>query len=129
MPESHERDGATTYDAIMLGALATIVATKDMDDPSQVTGEQIRAAMWQLNDPAGTEILAGPDGIAQAIPLIKAGMPINYSGVSGPLDFDANAFVLGNMAHWTITGGHFVDQQLYDCTHGAPCTVTTPTTP
>jgi hypothetical protein len=31
------------------------------------------------------------------------------------------------MAHWTITGGHFVDQQLYDCTQGAPCTVTTPT--
>jgi hypothetical protein len=127
MPESHERDGATTYDAIMLGALATIVATKDMDDPSQVTGEQIRAAMWTLNDPAGTEILAGPDGIAQAIPLIKAGMPINYNGISGPLDFDAHAFVLGAMAHWTIAGGHFVDQQLYDCTQGAPCTVTTPT--
>ncbi len=121
-PESHERDGATTYDAIMLGALATIMAAKDLDDPSTVTGAQIRDAMWKLNDPAGAEILAGPDGIAKAIPLIKAGMPINYSGISGPLDFDANAFVLGAMAHWTITNNHFIDEELYDCTKGAPCT-------
>jgi hypothetical protein len=129
MPESHERDGGTTYDAIMLGALATMVAAKDLDDPSQVTGDEIRAAMWKLNDPAGTEILAGPDGIAQAIPLIKAGMPINYRGISGPLDFDAHAFVLGAMVHWTIANGHFVDQQIYDCTQGAPCTIIPQTTP
>ena len=121
-PESHERDGATTYDAIMLAALATLVATKDLDDPSTVTGAQLRDAMWKLNDPTGTEILAGPDGIAKAIPLIKAGMPINYNGISGPLDWDANAFVLGAMAHWTITNSHFIDEELYDCTKGAPCT-------
>jgi hypothetical protein len=116
MPESHERDGATTYDAIMLGALATIVAAKDLPDPSQVTGAQIRDAMWTLNDPNGTVILAGPDGIAKAVPLIIAGMPINYQGISGPLDFDQNAFVLGAMAHWVITNNHFIDQQVYDCT-------------
>lgn len=121
MPESHERDGATTYDAVMLGALATMVAVKDMPDPSQVTGAQIRDAMWKVNDSAGTEILAGPDGIAKAAPLIAAGMPINYRGVSGPLDFDENAFVVGAMAHWVISNGHFVDQDLYDCTHAVPC--------
>jgi hypothetical protein len=121
MPESHERDGATTYDAIMLGALATIMAAKDLDDPSTVTGDQLRQAMWTLNDPNGAEILPGPDGIAKAIPLIKAGMPINYNGISGPLDFDQNGFVLGAMAHWKITNNHFVDEELYDCTKGAPC--------
>jgi len=122
-PESHERDGATTYDAIMLAALATLVATKDLDDPSTVTGAQLRDAMWKLNDPSGTEILAGPDGIAKAIPLIKAGMPINYNGISGPLDWDDHAFVLGAMAHWKITNNHFIDEELYDCTKGAPCTL------
>ena len=44
--------------------------------------------------------------------LISAGMPINYQGISGPLDFDANAFVLGAMARWVITNNHFVDQHL-----------------
>jgi hypothetical protein len=108
-PESHERDGATTYDAIMLGALATMMA------------------LWLLNDPTGTEITAGPDGIAKAAMLISAGMPINYQGVSGPLDFDSNAFVLGAMAHWVITNNHFVDQQIYDCTKGPTCPEMTPT--
>ena len=98
------------------------MASKDLDDPSTVTGAQIRDALWKLNDPNGEEILAGPDGIAKAIPLIKAGMPINYNGISGPLDWDQNAFVLGAMAHWKITNSHFVDQELYDCTKGAPCT-------
>ena len=121
-PESHERDGATTYDAINLAALAVIMASKDLDDPSTVTGAQIRDTLWKLNDPNGEEILAGPDGIAKAIPLIKAGMPINYNGISGPIDWDQNAFVLGAMAHWKITNGHYVDQELYDCTKGAPCT-------
>jgi hypothetical protein len=120
-PESHERDGATTYDAIMLGALATMVAVKDLADPSTVTGAQIRDALWTLNDPTGTTIEAGPDGIAKAAPLISAGMPINYLGISGPLDFDTNAFVMGAMAHWTITANHFVDQQIYDCTKDAAC--------
>ena len=122
-PESHERDGATTYDAIMLAALATIVASKDLDDPSMVTGAQIRDALWKLNDPNGEEILAGPDGLAKAIPLIMAGTPINYNGISGPLDWDQNAFVLGAMAHWKIINQHFVDEELYDCTKGAPCTL------
>jgi hypothetical protein len=121
MPESHERDGATTYDAIMLGALATMVAVKDLADPAQVTGAQIRDAMWMLNDASGTPIFAGPDGIARAAALIAAGTPINYQGVSGPLDFDQNAFVMGAMAHWVITNNHFVDQQVYDCTKDASC--------
>jgi hypothetical protein len=129
MPESHERDGATTYDAIMLGALATLVAIKDLADPAAVTGAQIRDAMWLLNDPNGTQILPGPDGIAKAVPLIAAGMPINYQGISGPLDFDANAFVLGAMAHWVITGDHFVDQQLYDCTKDPACPLFVAPTP
>ena len=126
-PESHERDGATTYDAVMLGALATMLAVKDLDDPATVTGAQIRDALWLLNDPAGTEITAGPDGIAKAAMLISAGMPINYQGVSGPLDFDSNAFVLGAIAHWVITNNHFVDQQIYDCTKGPTCPELTPT--
>jgi hypothetical protein len=48
-------------------------------------------------------------------------MPINYQGISGPLDFDANAFVLGAMAHWVIANDHFVDQQVYDCTKSSTC--------
>jgi hypothetical protein len=126
IPESHERDGATTYDAVMLGALATMVAVKDLTEPSQVTGAQIRDAMWKINDPAGTEILAGPDGIAKAAALIAAGMPINYRGASGPVGFDQNGFVLGAMAHWVISNRHFVDEDLYDCTKGDPCPLFSP---
>ena len=111
----------------MLGALATMMAVKDLADPATVTGAQIRDALWLLNDPAGTEITAGPDGIAKAAMLISAGMPINYQGVSGPLDFDTNAFVLGAMAHWVITNNHFVDQQIYDCTKGPTCPELAPT--
>ena len=120
-PDSHERDGDTTYDSVMLGALATMIAVKDMADPSLVTGAQIRDAMRATNDPNGTPIYAGPDEIARAIPLIEAGMPINYQGVSGPLDWDANAFVLGAIAHWKIENSRFVDHDLYDCTQDPTC--------
>jgi ABC-type branched-subunit amino acid transport system substrate-binding protein len=120
-PQSHERDGDTTYDSVMMGALATMIAVKDMADPLQVTGAQIQAALWTINDPNGTVITAGPDQIAKAIPLIQAGMPINYQGVSGPLDWDSNAKVLGAAAHWKIENGRFVDHDVYDCTTNPPC--------
>ena len=42
------------------------VATKDMDDPSQVTGAQIRDAMFELNTDGGEEIGIGPAEFAKA---------------------------------------------------------------
>jgi hypothetical protein len=127
MPQSHERDGATTYDAVLLGALATMTAARNLTDPLTVTGAEVRDALAMINDPAGTVIHAGPDEIAKAIPLIAAGMPINYEGASGPLDFDASGFVTGAMAHWKIENNRFQDSEIYDCTKGAACPlVTTP---
>jgi hypothetical protein len=124
-PQSHERDGATTYDAVLLGALATMLAARDLTDPTMVTGAQVRDALALINDPAGTVIHAGPDEMAKAIPLIAAGMPINYEGASGPLDFDANGFVLGATAHWNIASNRFQDTEIYDCTKGAACPLVT----
>ena len=56
-------------------------------------------------DPNGTPIFAGKDEFAKAIALIKAGKPIKYEGVIGPISFDQYGDITGPFRLWKITNG------------------------
>ncbi|MGC4087884.1 MAG: ABC transporter substrate-binding protein [Polyangiaceae bacterium] len=103
------------YDAAFLFALGTVKATQGMADPSLVTGAQIRDAMLELNDPAGTVIRIGPDEFAKGATAIAAGEPINYEGASGPCDFDAYGRARNRISHWRVEKGDVLDVATYDC--------------
>ncbi len=112
---------AIYYDTAMTMMLAAMVAAKGMEDPSQVTGAQIRDAMKKISDPAGELVGPGPDEFARAVELIGQGKAINYNGASGPMDFDANGNVLGRLAQYRAEEGQFVDVAKFDCVKDASC--------
>jgi hypothetical protein len=109
------------YDLGFVTSLAILVATKDLDDPTTVTPAQVAAALKDLQDPAGEVITAGAAELARAVELVRAGKKINYEGASGPIDFDANAAVRNNLAHFRAEGGRFVDLEVFDCISSDNC--------
>lgn len=112
---------SNTYDAAMAVMLATLVATKDLPDPTAVTGAQLRDALKHINEPTGTVIRTGPAEFARAAQLIASGQPINYEGASGPLDFDATQSVQDRIVHWRVENQQFVDEEKYDCVASPDC--------
>jgi len=107
----------------MLIMLAAAAASKDLADPTQVTGAQIRDALRTINAPNGTVVRTGPDEFAKAIMLLSENKPINYEGASGPVDFDSNLNIIDRIVHWKVVGGQFVDIAKYDCVASAACPI------
>ena len=103
------------YDGGFLFGLAAVKATMDLEDPSEVTGEQIRDAMRTLNDPDGEVIRVGPEEFAKAAKLIAKGEAINYEGASGPCDFDAAGRATNRLSHWRVTDGEVENVATYNC--------------
>jgi hypothetical protein len=106
---------AHVYDGGILFALATVLATKDMDDPGEVTGAQIRDAMKELNDPDGKVVRIGPREFQKGVEAIAAEKAINYEGASGPCDFDEYGRARNRIAHWEVDDGQDRDVAVYDC--------------
>ena len=110
---------AHTYDATMVLALATLVAAArdDGDDPSALTGTQIRDALRTLvMPPAGAVLVtAGAQGFADAVAAVRNGQPIDYLGASGPVDFDPDGNVRNNFVRFRYEGYDFNDQATFDC--------------
>lgn len=109
------------YDGGFLFSLGALIATRDMENPSAVTGAQIRDAMKQLNDPNGEVIRVGPEEFAKAARAIAEGSPINYEGASGPCDFDDNGRARNRISHWRVDGTGYEQLGLYDCVSGDDC--------
>ena len=89
------------YDAGAIIGLATVIAGKG-------DAAAIKAAVRKVVDPNGTVIYAGKDEFAKAIALIKAGKPIRYEGVIGPITFDQYGDITGPFRLWKIKGGQVV---------------------
>jgi len=68
----------------------------------------IRAAMRAVLNPAGTPIYAGTAQFSKGLALIKAGKPIRYIGVIGPVQFDPYGDIAGPFRLWKITNGQVV---------------------
>jgi hypothetical protein len=117
--ESQWDSGA--YDTGFLTALAIVAASKDLDDPKSVTGEEIRDAMKTLNDPDGEIIRPGQGQFAKAAKLIANGDAINYEGASGPCDFNEYGRALNRIAHWRANDQEVTDLAVYDCVSDPSC--------
>jgi ABC-type branched-subunit amino acid transport system substrate-binding protein len=87
-----------SYDAGALVALAIAKAGK-------ADSASIKAAMPQVVAADGEPIFAGKDEFAKALALIKAGKPIRYEGVIGPISFDQYGDITGPFRLWKIKDG------------------------
>ncbi len=87
-----------SYDAGALVGLAIAIAGGP--DAAKLPGA-IRKAV----DPKGEVIHAGKDEFTKALALIKAGKPIRYEGVIGPVDFDQYGDIAGPFRLWQIVDG------------------------
>ncbi|HVI88940.1 MAG TPA: ABC transporter substrate-binding protein [Dongiaceae bacterium] len=87
-----------SYDAGAIVGLAIAEAGKA--EPAA-----IKEAIRKVLDPNGTVIHAGKADFAKALELIKAGKPIKYEGVIGPVQFDQYGDITGPFRLWQIKGG------------------------
>jgi len=114
---------SSSYDAAATLMLASLIAAQALDDPSAVTGKQIRDAMASISDPDGKVVRPGVKGFTTAVNQIEQGKPINYEGAQGPCDFDENGNVTNDLIHFVIAKGAFKDQEIYDCVSSPSCPV------
>lgn len=117
---------AQTYDTTMVTMLAALVALNDMPkpNPGKVTGIQVRDALGRVNDqsPEAVKVAGGAAGFAEAVEAIREGLPIDYVGASGPVDFDSSGNVTNDFVSFEVVDGVFVDRITHDCTGNVDCT-------
>lgn len=111
------------YDSGIVMLLGALKATMTLDDPTTVTGTQIRDALVSIagSRASGTIIRTGKDEMKKAIEELQAGRPINYEGAGGPVDMDENFNIRGKLARYKVVDGVFVDQATYDCVASTDC--------
>lgn len=91
---------AEAYDATYLIAYA---AASIGDQP--VTGPKLAQALGKMVPP-GMPINVGVEAMPQALELIRAGQPIDFTGASGPLDFDlGKGEAAGDIQIWCLPEG------------------------
>ncbi|TAE30567.1 MAG: ABC transporter substrate-binding protein [Candidatus Kapaibacterium sp.] len=97
---------ASMYDAVYTMALAIAKA-------GSVKGSDIAKQMPEIaNARKGAQTVRGGE-FARGLQLIKQNVPINYDGVSGPIEFDQNGDVSsGNYLVWRIHDGKFVEEKV-----------------
>ncbi len=94
----------TAYDAAFLLGLA-------MEKADSQKGPAVRDALRPVANPPGEEILPGEWKKARR--LLNEGKPVNYTGASGPVNFDKNGDVGGSFAHWKIEDGEIVTEKVF----------------
>ena len=92
-----------------------------MDDPADVSAEQIRDSVRSTSSEGGEPVGSGVDELVRAVRLIDKGQAINYEGASGPLDFDENGNVKVRWVHFSVQDGSFNDDVIYDCVESETC--------
>ncbi len=114
---------AIYYDGAMKVLLGALKASMTVDDPSTLTGAQVRDGIVDnaTSASAGTVIRTGKNEIIKAISEMQAGRPINYEGASGPVDDDANYNVTSKLVRYRVVNGVFVDEAVYDCVASTDC--------
>ncbi len=85
---------AASFDAAYL-ILDGVAANGD----NPLTGDNIGKAIGRLMPP-GDPIAAGPEGINPAFQDLASGRNVDFTGVSGPIDFDQNGDVETDLIVW-----------------------------
>jgi hypothetical protein len=120
-PAAYESQG---YDAAVLGMLAIIKASITKGDIASVTGAEVKAALTDLNhfdDATAVKFYTGDVELAKGIAAIGTAKPVDYSGASGNVNFDAVGNVFDRAVLWEILGGQFVEQSYFDCGATGTC--------
>jgi ABC-type branched-subunit amino acid transport system substrate-binding protein len=86
---------ANAYDAVYLLALA-------VEQAGATTPAAVRGALHDVSA-AGARVT--PADVAAALAAARAGDDIDYDGVSGPVDFDADGHVADFYDVWRVSGG------------------------
>lgn len=106
---------ATYYDnavTLMLASLMTETTTSSMR--LAVAGTSSRSA-------GSVPVGAGEDGLRSAVFAIASGMAIDYTGASGPVDYDVNGNVRDRVAAFEVRNNGFVETAVYDCVSEGSC--------
>jgi ABC-type branched-subunit amino acid transport system substrate-binding protein len=86
------------YDAGAIVGLA--IAAAPTQDPTV-----IRDAIYKVTSKDGEVVHAGKADFAKGLDLLKAGKPIRYEGVIGPVSFDQYGDITGPFRLWKIVDG------------------------
>ena len=95
----------TAYDGVYVLAMALEKAGSN--NPTAV-----RNQLRFVANPPGTVIL--PTQWAKAKQLIDNGQDVNYTGASGPINFDSHGDVSGTYAYWTIQNGKIKTVKVFE---------------
>ncbi len=86
-----------TYDATIAIALAAQAA-------GSVDGAAIRDKLRAVGAGPGEIVIAGPEGVAEALRILQEGGEVNYEGAAGTLDWDENGDLSrGAVSIWRFT--------------------------
>ncbi len=86
-----------TYDATIAIALAAQAA-------GSVDGAAIRDELRAIGAAPGEVAVAGPEGVAEALRILREGGEVNYEGAAGTLDWDENGDLKrGAVGIWRFT--------------------------
>lgn len=111
------------YDSTVALMLASIAASVELSDPSEVTAEAVRDAMPRISDPDGERITATVADFEKAYEILKAGDTIFYDGASGATNYDEKGDASPPLVHWKVTQKKFVENEIYDCSSDPLCVV------
>ncbi len=98
-----------TYDAVIIAALAAYSAQAAGEALMPIT---IREHLRKVAGWPGRQVIAGPDGLKQALTYLRQGESINYVGASGDVDFDKQGDVVTPIEIWCYQNGEIVSQSL-----------------
>ena len=92
-----------TYDAVVAIALAAEAA-------GAADGAAIRDRLRAVASAPGERVLAGPDGVAEGLRIVRDGGEVDYEGASSTLDWDANGdLVRGHVGVWRYTADERIE--------------------
>jgi len=97
------------YDAVVVSALAAYSA-QAMGEA--LTSFSIRDHLRRVAGWPGEQVIAGPEGLRQALSYLRDGQEINYVGASGDVDFDENGDVVTPVEIWCYENGDIVTKRL-----------------
>ena len=86
-----------TYDAAIAAMLAAEAA-------GSVSGTAIRDELRGVGSAPGEQVMAGPEGVARALGIVREGGEIDYEGASSALDWDEYGDLRrGYIGIWRLT--------------------------
>lgn len=97
------------YDAVVVAALAGV---KAQVEGRELTGPNLRDFLRFVANPPGRVVIAGPEGVQEAVEALLNGEDINYEGAAGAIDFDEFGDVVTPIEVWAYKGGEIVSLRL-----------------